>query len=105
MSDTPQLDEQKREYYLQIMQKAQQMNDKKLIRLILKKLARLGRASAATTTTGCMIIPFPSAQYAPEFDGYERESWWTLFKLALAVPGILIALMLLAHYRAIPFNW
>ena len=103
MPDTSTTDEQKRDHYLQIMEKAQQMNDKKLMRLILKKLGDLGRAGVTTTDTGCMIIPFPGVQYPPPIrPSYERESWWTLFKVALAVPGSLIALFIIAHFRGVP---
>ena len=49
---------QKRDYYLQMMQKAQQLNDQILIKLILKKLALLGMTGAVSTTSGCTIIPF-----------------------------------------------
>ena len=90
---------QKRDYYLQIMQKAQQLNDQILIKLILKKLAHLGVTSAVSATSGCIIIPFPTVQYSAKCKEYERPSWWTLFKLALAVPGSLVALLLLAYYR------
>ena len=103
MQDTSQLNEQKRDQYLQIMEKAQKMDDEKLIRLILKKLADLGRTGVTTTDSGCMIIPFPGVEYPPPISpNYERESWWTLFKVALAVPGTLIALFLIAYFRGVP---
>jgi len=90
---------QKRDYYLQIMQKAQQLNDQILIKLISKKLVGLGMTSAASAASGCIIIPFPTVQHSVKCEYYERPSWWTLFKLALAVPGSLVALLLLAYYR------
>jgi len=90
---------QKRNYYLQIMQKAQQLNDQILIKLILKKLAGLGMASAVSTTSGCIIIPFPTVHYSTQAIEYERPNWWMLFKLTLAIPGSLAALFLLAVYR------
>jgi hypothetical protein len=90
---------QKRDYYLQIMEKAQQLNDQILIQLVLKKLGRLGMTSADSTTNGCIIIPFPTLQYSAKCKEYERVSWWTLLKLTLAVPGSLVALLLLAYYR------
>jgi hypothetical protein len=89
----------KRDCYLQIMQRAQQLNDQILIKLILKKLGRLGMTGAASATSGCIIIPFPTVQHLAKSEDYERPSWWTLFKLALAVPGSLVALLLLAYYR------
>jgi hypothetical protein len=89
---------QKRDYYLQIMQRAQQLNDQILIKLILKKLARLGMTSEVSAASGCIIIPFPTVQYSTKFKEYERPTWWTLFKLTLAIPGSLFALMLLAYY-------
>ena len=102
MSDSLEAVEQKRDYYLQIMQKAQQLNDQPLINLILKKLARLGMRSAVSTADGCTIIPFPTLPCAPELKEYEPPIWWTLFKLTLAIPGSLVALILLAHYRWLP---
>jgi hypothetical protein len=89
----------KRDYYLQIMQKAQRLNDQMLIKLILKKMTRLGLTNAVSTASGCTIIPFPTAQYPPQAPEYEPTSWWTLVKLTLAVPGSLIALFLMSYYR------
>ena len=103
MPDTTKLNEEKRDQYMQIMEQAQKIDDQKLIRLILKKLADLGRAGVTTTNSGCMIIPFPGVDYPPPISPcYERESWWTLFKVALAVPGTLIALFLVAYFRGVP---
>ncbi len=99
MADTFGTVAQKRDYYLQIMQKAQQLNDQTLIKLTLKKLAHLGRSRAVSATSECIIIPFPTVQYSTKCEEYERPNWWTLFKLTLAVPGSLVALMLLAYYR------
>ena len=91
----------KRDYYLQIMQKAQRLNDQNLIRLVLKKMARLGLTHTIHTTSGCTIIPFPSTHYAAKPPEYEPPSWWTLVKLTLAIPGSVIALFLVAHFRGI----
>ena len=91
----------KRDCYLQIMQKAQRLNDQKLIRLILKKMARLGLNHTIQTASGCTIIPFPSAHYAAKPPECEPASWWTLVKLTLAIPGSVIALFLVAHFRGI----
>ena len=93
---------QKRDYYLQMMQKARKLNDQILIKLILKKLAHLSMISVASATSGCIIIPFPSVQCSTEWKEYERPTWWTIFKLTLAIPGSLVALLLLAVYRAGP---
>ncbi|MGD9081012.1 MAG: hypothetical protein PVG96_16805 [Desulfobacterales bacterium] len=89
----------KRDYYLQIMQKAQELNDQPLINLILKKLAHLGLSNAFSTTSGCTIIPFPTQPYSTELKEYESPSWWMLVKLTLAIPGSLVGLILLAYYR------
>lgn len=102
MPDSLKAVEQKRDYYLQIMQKAQQLNDQPLINLILKKLARLGIRNAVSTASGCTVIPFPALPCAPELKEYEPPTWWTLFKLTLAVPGSLVALILLSYYRWLP---
>jgi hypothetical protein len=48
------------------MQKARQLNDQILVRLILKKLARLGRSGAMSTANGCMVFPFPAIQAPAE---------------------------------------
>ena len=99
MADTIGVAAQKRDYYLQMMQKAQQLNDQILVRLILKKLARLGMTGAVSTASGCIIVPFPTVHYLPKVTDYERPSWWMLFKLTLAIPGSLAALFLLACFR------
>ena len=99
MADKSESVARKRDYYLKIMQKAQQLNDQALINLILKKLAHLGLSNAISTASGCTIIPFPTHSYTTEFKEYESPSWWLLFKLTLAIPGSLVGLFLLAYYR------
>ena len=94
--------EQKRNHYLQIMQKAQQLNDRNLIRLILKKLALLETTISGTAAGNCIIIPFPTAPFSNELKEYERPTWWTIIFLTLAIPGSLIALILLAYFRMGP---
>ena len=89
----------KRDHYLQIMHKAQRLNDQVLIQLILKKMACLGLTNAVTTASGCTVIPFPSVHYAAEPRRYEPTSWWTLFKLTLAIPGSVLALFLVSYFR------
>ena len=102
MTDTAHTAARKHQYYLQMLRKAQQLNDKKLLRLILKKLASLGRTEAVSTASGCMVIPFP-AVYAPlEVMESERPSLWLLVKLTLAIPGSVAALLLLAVYKMGP---
>ena len=90
---------QKRDYYLQIMQKARKLNDQILIDLILKKLAQLNMMSVTSTTSGGIIIPFPPVQSSTEWKEHESPFWWTIFKLTLAIPGSVAALFLLAVYR------
>ena len=102
MADTHESVEQKRNYYLQIMQKAQQLNDHVLIQLILKKLALLGAKSRDTATGNCIIIPFPTVPFQNELKEYERPTWWTIIYLTLAIPGSLVALILLAYFRMGP---
>jgi hypothetical protein len=58
--------------------------------------------SAVSTASGCTIIPFPTLPYSPEFKEDEPLNGWTLFKLTLAIPGSLVALILLTHYRWSP---
>ncbi len=89
----------KRDYYLQIMHKAQRLNDQILIQLILKKMARLGLTNTVTTPGGCTIIPFPSVHCAADPQDYEPTSGWTLVKLTLAIPGSVLALFLVSYFR------
>ena len=102
MADTLGTFTQKHDYYLQIMKKAQELNDQILIKLILKKLTRLGITGAVSTTGECIIIPFPTIHCSTKLKEYERTTWWTLVKLTLAVPGSLVALFLLAVYNLTP---
>jgi len=98
MADTFGTVTQKRDYYLQMMKKAQKLNDQILIKLILKKLVYLSMTSVTSAISGCIIIPFPNVQCSTKFKEYERPNWWTLFKLTLAIPGSVVALFLLAVY-------
>jgi len=60
VADTHQTIERKRNYYLQIMQKAKQLDDQTLVRMILKKLAYLGITNAVPSAAGCTVIPIPT---------------------------------------------
>ena len=102
VTDIYQTAARKRDYYLQIMRKAQQLNDQKLIRLILKKLAHIGRTDAVSTANGCMVIPFPVGNVPAAVNESERPTLWMLVKLTLAIPGSLTALLLLAIYNMKP---
>ena len=99
MADTPQGFERRRDFYLQLMRKAQMLDDQVLVNMILKKLAGLGTAGAVSTAGGCTVIPFPMGRLPADPHAFEPTSWWVLFKLALAIPGSLAALFLLAVYR------
>jgi hypothetical protein len=98
VADTREDLDQKRDYYLQLMNRARQLNDQALIRLITKKMVHLGMTNAVSTTSGCMIIPFPLAENTTRLTDDVQLTWWTLLKLTLAVPGSLVALFLLARY-------
>ena len=102
MADTFGTFTQKHDYYLQIMQKAQKLNDQKLIKLILKKLTQLGITGAISTTSECIVIPFPTIHCSTKVTENVRPDWWTLAKLTLAIPGSLVALFLLSAYRIKP---
>ena len=99
MADTPKTFERKRDFYLQLMRKAQVLDDQILVKMILKKLAGLGTAGAVSTAGGCTVIPFPIGQPPAVLNAPEPPLWWVLFKLTLAIPGSMAALMLLAVYR------
>lgn len=89
--------EKKRAYYLQIMQKARQINDHGLIRLITRKLIRLEPSRPIALTDGCSIIPFPLSSSPPR-SKQEKPTIWTYLKVAMIFPGSIIALVLLSHY-------
>ena len=89
--------DEKREYYLQIMHKARQINDQGLIRLITRKLIHLDPSRPMALTGGCSIIPFPLSAHAPRIKP-ERPTFWTYLKVAMIFPGSLIVLILLSHY-------
>jgi hypothetical protein len=91
--------EQKRNYYLQIMQNAKQLNDQTLIKLIIKKLALLGTTNHTAETGNCIVIPFPMAPSVNEISELQRPTWWTFLKITLAIPGSVVSLFLLAHFR------
>jgi len=95
---------QQRDYYLQMMQKAQQLNDQGLIRLILKKMAGLGMPGALSTAGGCHVIPFPSIHNREMDPEPEPPLWWVLIKLTLFIPGSLTILLLLSIYAYYP-SW
>ena len=99
MADKPWSVERKRDFYLQLMRKAQLLDDQVLVKMIVKKLAVLGTAGAVSTAGGCTVIPFPLGHARAEPDAPELPTWWVLVKLTLAVPGSLAALLLLAIYR------
>jgi len=90
--------EQKRDYYLQLMAKAKQLNDQKLVKLILKKMIHLGMTRAVSTSSGCVVIPFPLIDNTTEFTKDEELTWWVLLKLTIAIPGSFAALILMACY-------
>jgi len=98
VADTPRTFERKRDYYLQLMRKAQMLDDQVLVKMILKKLAGLGAAGAVSTAGGCTVIPFPIGRSPADTNSYEPTSWWVLFKLTLAIPGSQVALFLLSVY-------
>jgi len=98
VADTPQTYERKRDFYLQLMRKAQLLDDQVLVKMILKKLAGLGTAGAVSTAGGCTVIPFPIGHSPADSNAFEPTSWWVLFKLTLAIPGSLTALFLMCIY-------
>jgi hypothetical protein len=98
VADTPQTYERKRDFYLQLMRKAQVLDDQVLVKMILKKLASLGTAGAVSTAGGCTVIPFPIGRTPADSNPFEPTSWWVLFKLTLAIPGSLAALFLMCIY-------
>ncbi len=89
--------DKKREYYLQIMHKARQINDQRLIRLIAKKLIHLEPSKPTALAGGCSIIPFPLSAHAPRIKP-ERPTFWTYLKVAMIFPGSLIILLLMSYY-------
>ena len=77
--------------YLEILQEAQQVEDRKLIRIIRQRLMHAG-PSPYMTTDGCVIISFPApapAAVSPP----ETSRFWP--KFAFGQLGILLATYLL----------
>ena len=102
MIDTKQPAAQRRDDYLQMMLKAQQLNDQGLIRLIVKKMAGLGMPGTLTTASGCHVIPFPPILNREVNLETEPPLWWVLIKLTLLIPGSLALLLLLSKYAFYP---
>ena len=102
MIDTKQPAAQRRDYYLQMMLKAQQLNDQGLIRLILKKMADFSTPGTLTTASGCHVIPFPPILIREVNQETEPPLWWVLIKLTLLIPGSLALLLLLSKYAFYP---
>jgi len=75
VADTPQTFERKRDFYLQLMRKAQLLDDQVLVKIILKKLAGLCTAGAVSTVGGCTVIPFPIGRPPGDSNGPEPPSW------------------------------
>ena len=93
---------QRRDYYLQMMEKARQLNDQGLIRLIIKKMSNPGMPGVLTTASGCHIIPFPPIHNPQASLEPEPPLWWTLLKLTLLIPGSLTLLLLVSKYAFLP---
>lgn len=98
VTDTLQSIARKRAQYLQLMSRARQADDPILVKMILRKLAGLGKGGAVTTAGGCTVIPFPTTQAPAVSRAPEQPLWWVLVKLTLAIPGSLAALMFLSVY-------
>ena len=61
MAESSQAVTRKRNYYLQIMQTARQMDDQNLVRIILKKLTDLGLLTGDVSKTSVgKVIPIPT---------------------------------------------
>ena len=104
MIDTKHTAVQRRDYYLQMMEKARQLNDQGLIRLIVKKMAGLGMSAGSTTASGCNVIPFPPI-HSPQVNlEPDPPLWWVLIKLTLLIPGSVTLLLLLSVHSQNP-SW
>ena len=77
--------------YLEILQDAQQVEDRKLIRIIRQRLMYTGPGSYLTTD-GCEIIFFPAPAAAP-VNPSDTSRFWP--KFAFAQLGIILATYLL----------
>lgn len=71
-----------RDIYLEILQEAQKVEDRKLIKLIGSRLKEFNLADA-TLENGCEIIPFPSSYSAataqPQLQTLESGTFWPRF--------------------------
>ena len=74
--------------YLQLLRKAQEVEDPRLVGMILKRLKQ-GVPHPVVTDSGCVIIPFPVSDSWSEPQPAESRFWP---KVAIAQVGCLVAL-------------
>ena len=98
VTNTNQTSAQRRDCYLQLMHKAQQLNDQGLICLIAKKMAGLGKLNTLSSAGDCHVIPFPPIFMREVNQEPEPPLWWVLIKLTLLIPGSLTLLLILSMY-------
>ena len=73
--------------YLQLLRKAQEVEDPRLVGMILERL-KLGAPYLVATDSGCVVIPFPISIPWPEPQPAESCFWP---KVAVAQIGCLVA--------------
>ena len=82
--------------YLEILREAQRIEDKKLVRIIQRRLRQV-RQPVYATSNGCQIIAFPRL-FIPPFPQLKKPQFWP--KLAYKQIAIIIAgylLLLTGH--------
>ena len=83
--------------YLEMLREAQRVEDKKLVRLIRRRLRHMGRPPKRTSA-GCEIICFPRFIYSPVPAPLEDLPFWPRFGFGqIAVFAIVYGLLISCH--------
>jgi hypothetical protein len=77
--------------YLQLLRKAQEVEDPRLVGMILERLKE-GAPHLLTAETGCVVIPFPMAAVRPSVRIPEPRFWP---RVAAAQIGYIVAIYVL----------
>ena len=65
----------KRDQYLRVLQKAQQLDDPELVTFILKRIANLSRAEGKLTADRCLVIPLSKIRIPGKTHHHNRPNY------------------------------
>ena len=100
MKETQAIAADKQQDYLCLLAQARNINDRCLVRLILKRLSGIQAPAPVCRPHGSGdVICFPLMPAADVSRPPGPPMWWMLIKMTLLIPGSFIALMLLAIFR------